>query len=751
MDGAKLKRTLSQRSNRSLGRKKYLARGRSNVPSVAPSTRNHPAGAAAYVEVGEGSMVPVVFQWPRSATEISVLFRAEGAEQWEEYSMCGDSAKGYRLMALLDPAVYHFKFWADGIYYQHPGCPLPDNFPDDFVVSFNLQFVCKRIRPEHVKKLMHKYAVKTWVRHAAKRGFGPKRSSDRSGGRHGLKALTQSLKKVPVAEFERQQPHQKKRIISLRRKKSKKKDERAVAATAAASGASPKPRSGSRVQPRREGPSLCEEEDIDTASSITDDEGDDDENLPRDDLLSSEGVNDAEASPPPQQQPLEDLTNDDSPGDNLNQAAKRRTLFAATIEEDDSDNGAEEKFYSDSSYYSSSEDSDATDSGSDSAGSDNEDADEKSEAEKNEDEADVTVSECDDKDDEGEAASEAETTEYEDDGDEGEEGERPNAGGKADSENKNKEKRRRRGEKALSASERREKRRTRRRDELEQREEEKEGKRQRMKRGPLVRLHPKTVLPVTFFWPGPAHSVKLIYKSYFHAKWKSKAMQPCSPSSSRWSVRITLLPGIYQTCYLIDGEHYYASLTRRVVDPQHVLSDCNLYRIDVDTKPWLEATKKRGHLIKQGGRIKTWKHRYTTLQHHEIHYFRDDKEEEPINVIPLSSVEGEIEASELAGKKRACFHLHTPGRTYVFSSASQEEIEDWVRCINRSAFMHKNWERVLAHYRPPPATYHNTRRGAALRCACGAVGGPACASPRRRSAGRRRSGFRPGRPRRPGS
>src|SRR5690606_1108185 len=94
---------------------------------------------------------------------------------------------------------------------------------------------------------------------------------------------------------------------------------------------------------------------------------------------------------------------------------------------------------------------------------------------------------------------------------------------------------------------------------------------QKMKRGPLVRLHPKTVLPVTFFWPGPAHSVppplslrsfffvlrskrvaealahkaamvvreifqvKLIYKSYFHAKWKSKAMQPCSPSSSRAS------------------------------------------------------------------------------------------------------------------------------------------------------------------------------------------------------------------------
>jgi hypothetical protein len=105
------------------------------------------------------------------------------------------------------------------------------------------------------------------------------------------------------------------------------------------------------------------------------------------------------------------------------------------------------------------------------------------------------------------------------------------------------------------------------------------------------------------------------------------------------------------------------------------------------------------------------------------------QEEEPINVIPLNSVEGEIEASELAGKKRACFQLHTPGRTYVFSSSSQEvsivrgcavdglsntslapyqEIEDWVRCINRSAFMHKNWERVLAHYRPPPATYHNT-------------------------------------------
>jgi hypothetical protein len=58
-------------------------------------------------------------------------------------------------------------------------------------------------------------------------------------------------------------------------------------------------------------------------------------------------------------------------------------------------------------------------------------------------------------------------------------------------------------------------------------------------------------------------------------------------------VRITLLPGIYQTCYLIDGEHYYASLTRRVVDPQHVLSDCNLYRIDVDTKVTLFSHMSR--------------------------------------------------------------------------------------------------------------------------------------------------------------
>jgi hypothetical protein len=39
--------------------------------------------------------------------QISVLFRAEGAEQWEEYSMCGDSAKGYRLMALLDVHTPH--------------------------------------------------------------------------------------------------------------------------------------------------------------------------------------------------------------------------------------------------------------------------------------------------------------------------------------------------------------------------------------------------------------------------------------------------------------------------------------------------------------------------------------------------------------------------------------------------------------------------------------------------------------------
>jgi hypothetical protein len=84
------------------------------------------------------------------------------------------------------------------------------------------------------------------------------------------------------------------------------------------------------------------------------------------------------------------------------------------------------------------------------------------------------------------------------------------------------------------------------------------------------------------------------------------------------------------------------------------------------------------------------------------------QEEEPIDVIPLINVDGEVAVSDLAGKNRACFQLHTPGRTYVFSSSNQEEIVDWVRAIQRSTFMHKNWERALAHYRPAPATYHNT-------------------------------------------
>jgi len=237
-------------------------------------------------------------------------------------------------------------------------------------------------------------------------------------------------------------------------------------------------------------------------------------------------------------------------------------------------------------------------------------------------------------------------------------------------------------------------------------EEEKEIRKQKMKKGPLVRLHPKTVIPVTFFWPGPAKSVSLFYKSYFQTKWRARPMRT-QERPVRWSVQVTLLPGIYQVCYLIDEKTYYAAPSHHVQDIYR-FNNFHLYHIDARISPKLDLVQKVGTLFQQGNRIKGRKQIHAVLQRHELSCFKDAKERNPSLVISLHNL-SDIEFKDSTSKKSPyCFQLNMPDRSHVFSSPNQEERDEWVQCIKRSTFIQKNWERSLSRYRPAPATYHNT-------------------------------------------
>jgi hypothetical protein len=65
----------------------------------------------------------------------------------------------------------------------------------------------------------------------------------------------------------------------------------------------------------------------------------------------------------------------------------------------------------------------------------------------------------------------------------------------------------------------------------------------------------------------------------------------------------------------------------------------------------------QGWLIKQGGRIPTWKRRYFILTHNCLYYFLKPGDKEPCGMVPLEnlSVRKSVKQS-----KKFCFEIYNP-------------------------------------------------------------------------------------------
>lgn len=205
----------------------------------------------------------------------------------------------------------------------------------------------------------------------------------------------------------------------------------------------------------RKDPSLCEEEDIDTASTISDD--DDDENSGEGDALSDQpGMTSTESC------------------DSLSEREGIKQEDDDVDENDrncDDDGDEEEQFYSDSSYYSSSEDEDLSE------------GEELCECEDGSDQISARVNLKPQPIDEDQSSDDTEA-------------------GERSKEHANEKQR-----EGSNSSSKHLPKRSRTTSTARYSEDVKENKRQKMKRGPLVRLHPEAVVPVTFTWDGPATSV----------------------------------------------------------------------------------------------------------------------------------------------------------------------------------------------------------------------------------------------------
>jgi len=97
-----------------------------------------------------------------------------------------------------------------------------------------------------------------------------------------------------------------------------------------------------------------------------------------------------------------------------------------------------------------------------------------------------------------------------------------------------------------------------------------------------------------------------------------------------------------------------------------------------------EKSEREGYLIKQGGGHKSWKKRYFVLKTNFMCYYKDAKSLiHPCGVIDLADCNVKATNFEVL-KKKYCFEIATPLRTYYVQGKNDEEIAEWVKAVESS-------------------------------------------------------------------
>eukprot|EP01111_Echinosteliopsis_oligospora_P001789 TRINITY_DN1261_c0_g1_i1.p1 TRINITY_DN1261_c0_g1~~TRINITY_DN1261_c0_g1_i1.p1 ORF type:complete len:449 (-),score=98.71 TRINITY_DN1261_c0_g1_i1:135-1481(-) len=88
---------------------------------------------------------------------------------------------------------------------------------------------------------------------------------------------------------------------------------------------------------------------------------------------------------------------------------------------------------------------------------------------------------------------------------------------------------------------------------------------------------------------------------------------------------------------------------------------------------------KQGFLVKEGGNIKTWKKRWCVLKGSELLYSKKQNGSE-LGIINLVNVT--MVRDSQRKKKKHCFEVWTPERTYFMCAESDEDRDAWITSLN---------------------------------------------------------------------
>ncbi|CAN0142974.1 unnamed protein product [Lampetra planeri] len=88
---------------------------------------------------------------------------------------------------------------------------------------------------------------------------------------------------------------------------------------------------------------------------------------------------------------------------------------------------------------------------------------------------------------------------------------------------------------------------------------------------------------------------------------------------------------------------------------------------------------KSGYMVKQGGRVKSWKKRWFVLERNELKYYNNQADDKPIDTLRLSRC-SKVE-QDISQNKGNCFRMVFPERTYYMHTTTPEEREHWMELL----------------------------------------------------------------------
>ena len=150
--------------------------------------------------------------------------------------------------------------------------------------------------------------------------------------------------------------------------------------------------------------------------------------------------------------------------------------------------------------------------------------------------------------------------------------------------------------------------------------------------------------------------------------------------------------------------------------------------ISIEQREYLRGVAREGWLVKQGGRVKTWKRRYTILSGNVLYYFKSPKDKDPIGFIPLENIEVRAAASG------ATFELHPQAggtmksvktgdkssafekghhKAFVFRAESAAAMDTWVNSLRQHSVTAALAQSSLGKAPPVPNPSGSQRDGLA--------------------------------------